>query len=207
MKNWTLSLRIAFALVAYAMSFILLFYTPIYQNSVHILNSYVKTFIITNVIALVIIGIGYKRILVAVNIISMVFCAPSVLSHSKLVTQVFGSQPTQHFSMHITAFMFLIIVMLLLAARRLERLEKESKQMLSGGACEADVSLIWINSLKVYSAFFALVLLICISLIFLGFIAPHIIVSKQLLIIMVVMGITLIVGSVLFLYGKWVKKQ
>ena len=33
---------IAFALVAYAMSFILLFYTPIYQNSVHILNSYVK---------------------------------------------------------------------------------------------------------------------------------------------------------------------
>lgn len=206
MKNWTLSLRIAFALVAYVISFILLFYTPVYQEFVYMYSN-TKVFIITNIIALIIIGIGYKRVLIVESIVCTVFCAPSVLYHSKLVRQIFDKQPAQYLSIQITAFMFLIIVMFLMAATRLERLEKGSEEMLSGGACEADVKLILSNSLKFYSVFFALVLLLCIALISLGFIAPHIIASKQLLIIMMVTGITLIVGSVFFLYGKWVKKQ
>jgi len=120
--------------------------------------------------------------------------------------RAFDFQPDHFMPDYVTAFIFLIIVILLMAARWLERLENQTNQMISDGALEDDVNLIRINSLKIYPAFFGLILILCVSLILLGFIAPNIIASKYILIIMAVTGITLIVGSVFYLYRKWVKK-
>ena len=206
MKNLNMILKITFALVAYILSFTLLYYTPVYQEFVYALNSPVRALIVVNVINLVVIAVGYKKILLMVNIVCMVISTPSLLFHSKLIMRAFDFQPDHFMPDYVTAFIFLIIVILLMAARWLERLENQTNQMISDGALEDDVNLIRINSLKIYPAFFGLILILCVSLILLGFIAPNIIASKYILIIMAVTGITLIVGSVFYLYRKWVKK-
>lgn len=207
MKMWTLSIRTVCAFIAYVVSYVLLYYTPLYQDLVYSVGSQVRVFIIINVIVLILVGIAYKHILTMVNIVCMVFCTPSIMASSKLIKQVLGTKPTQYLFPHFTALLFLIVIVLMLAARRLERLEKESDEILTGGAQRDDVSFIWVSSIKVYSVFLALVSLICLILIAFGFVALQMNASKLIILLTAVTGIALILGCVVFLYRRWVKNN
>jgi len=166
-----------------------------------------RAFIIINIVALIIIGLCRKKFEKAVGIICMIFAAPSVMAHSKLFTSMSSRlKYAQYFKPHLTALLFLTAIVLLLAANRLEKLDRQYDEMISGGALEADINLITLNSIKVYSVFLAVVFLSGLVLIALGFIVPQIKASWPTVIIMVATGILLVVGCVLYLYRRWIKK-
>lgn len=210
MKIWTLSARIVFSIAAYLLSYILLCYSSIYQNFVSLFQSPTRTFLIFNITVLVIIGFNYKRFTNVVIVTCLLFAAPSVMAHSKFLKKLLlGSEYTQYpqyFSAHLTALLFFAAVVLLMAARRLERLDKQYDEMISGGALEADVNLIILNNIKMYSVFLVVVLLIGLILIALGFVVPQIKASWLTIIIMVITGIALVIGCVLYLHRRWTKK-
>ncbi|ODM25897.1 hypothetical protein A7W90_06470 [Clostridium sp. Bc-iso-3] len=207
MKTWTLSARIASSIAAYVLSYILLYYSSIYGEFVVLFETQTRAFIIINIVALIIIGLCRKKFEKAVGIICMIFAAPSVMAHSKLFTSMSSRlKYAQYFKPHLTALLFLTAIVLLLAANRLEKLDRQYDEMISGGALEADINLITLNSIKVYSVFLAVVFLSGLVLIALGFIVPQIKASWPTVIIMVATGILLVVGCVLYLYRRWIKK-
>ncbi|RXE59518.1 hypothetical protein [Acetivibrio mesophilus] len=207
MKTWTLSARIASSIAAYVLSYILLYYSSIYREFVVLFETQTRAFIIINIVALIIIGLCRKKFEKAVGIICMIFAAPSVMAHSKLFTSMSSRlKYAQYFKPHLTALLFLTAIVLLLAANRLEKLDRQYDEMISGGALEADINLITLNSIKVYSVFLAVVFLSGLVLIALGFIVPQIKASWPTVIIMVATGILLVVGCVLYLYRRWIKK-
>ncbi|HHV29994.1 MAG TPA: hypothetical protein GXX73_10465 [Clostridium sp.] len=207
MKKWTLSARIASSIAAYVLSYILLYYSSIYREFVVLFETQTRAFIIINIVALIIIGLCRKKFEKAVGIICMIFAAPSVMAHSKLFTSMSSRlKYAQYFKPHLTALLFLTAIVLLLAANRLEKLDRQYDEMISGGALEADINLITLNSIKVYSVFLAVVFLSGLVLIALGFIVPQIKASWPTVIIMVATGILLVVGCVLYLYRRWIKK-
>jgi len=207
LKKWTLSARIASSIAAYVLSYILLYYSSIYREFVVLFETQTRAFIIINIVALIIIGLCRKKFEKAVGIICMIFAAPSVMAHSKLFTSMSSRlKYAQYFKPHLTALLFLTAIVLLLAANRLEKLDRQYDEMISGGALEADINLITLNSIKVYSVFLAVVFLSGLVLIALGFIVPQIKASWPTVIIMVATGILLVVGCVLYLYRRWIKK-
>ncbi|GAE89662.1 hypothetical protein [Acetivibrio straminisolvens] len=207
MKTWILPARIAFSIAAYALAYILFAYSSVYHEFALLFKTQNRAFIIINIAAFVIIGLCYKRFEKAVFVICIIFASPSVLTHSKLFRSM--SQSTvyvQYFSPHLIALLFFTVVVFLLAANRLERLDRQHEEMVSGGALEADVELITLNNIKMYSAFLAVALLSGLVLIALGYLATQIRVSWPIIIIMVVIGIVLALGCVLYLYRRWIKK-
>ncbi|MFZ5989506.1 MAG: hypothetical protein ACOYWZ_20610 [Bacillota bacterium] len=206
MKLWTLALRIILALLAYGISFILLFYTPLYQDIVYWTGSGLRVFIVTNLIAALVTGAAYllyKNALTVVNIICMTFCTPAVMSHSKLTKQILGINPSKYLTAHYTALLFLAVVILLLVARRLKRLEIESDALILSGANEENVKIILGKSIKLYYMFTALVSVLCIVLIGIGFMVLHINGSKLAIVLTAASGIVLIIGCVVFIYRRW----
>ncbi len=207
MKVWSLSARIVFSFIAYVLSYILLHDSFIYRTFLTLFKTEIRTFIIINIAVLVFTGLCYKKFEKVISVICIFFAAPSVMLHSKLlIAIILSSELGQYFTSNSNAVLFLLIIVFLMAANRLERLDRQYDEMISGGALEADVNLITLNNIKMYSIFLAVALLSGLVLIALGSIVPKIGKSLLTAIAMVVIGIGLVLGCVLYLYRKWIKK-
>jgi len=207
LKVWSLSARIVFSFIAYVLSYILLHDSFIYRTFLTLFKTEIRTFIIINIAVLVFTGLCYKKFEKVISVICIFFAAPSVMLHSKLlIAIILSSELGQYFTSNSNAVLFLLIIVFLMAANRLERLDRQYDEMISGGALEADVNLITLNNIKMYSIFLAVALLSGLVLIALGSIVPKIGKSLLTAIAMVVIGIGLVLGCVLYLYRKWIKK-
>ncbi|HOM02577.1 MAG TPA: hypothetical protein PLH43_07100 [Acetivibrio sp.] len=202
-----MSARIVFSFIAYVLSYILLHDSFIYRTFLTLFKTEIRTFIIINIAVLVFTGLCYKKFEKVISVICIFFAAPSVMLHSKLlIAIILSSELGQYFTSNSNAVLFLLIIVFLMAANRLERLDRQYDEMISGGALEADVNLITLNNIKMYSIFLAVALLSGLVLIALGSIVPKIGKSLLTAIAMVVIGIGLVLGCVLYLYRKWIKK-
>ncbi|ADU75021.1 MAG TPA: hypothetical protein DEF39_00180 [Hungateiclostridium thermocellum] len=207
MKVWTLSARILLSIAAYVLSYILFVCSSIYWDLVFLFKTQSRVFIIINIVAFIIIGLCYNKFEKAVGVICMLFAAPSVLVHSKMLkSEPAESVYTRYFPLHLTALLFLIITVLLMAAIRLQKLDRQYDEMISGGASEADVKLIILNNIKVYSVFLAVILFSGFVLVALAFAMSKIKATRLTVIITVTTGVVLVLGCVLYLYRKWTKK-
>jgi len=196
-----------FSFIAYVLSYILLHDSFIYRTFLTLFKTEIRTFIIINIAVLVFTGLCYKKFEKVISVICIFFAAPSVMLHSKLlIAIILSSELGQYFTSNSNAVLFLLIIVFLMAANRLERLDRQYDEMISGGALEADVNLITLNNIKMYSIFLAVALLSGLVLIALGSIVPKIGKSLLTAIAMVVIGIGLVLGCVLYLYRKWIKK-
>jgi len=140
LKVWTLSARILLSIAAYVLSYILFVCSSIYWDLVFLFKTQSRVFIIINIVAFIIIGLCYNKFEKAVGVICMLFAAPSVLVHSKMLK----SEPAES-----VYFIFDNYC-------SFQKLDRQYDEMISGGASEADVKLIILNNIKVYSVLFLL---------------------------------------------------
>jgi len=108
LKVWTLSARILLSIAAYVLSYILFVCSSIYWDLVFLFKTQSRVFIIINIVAFIIIGLCYNKFEKAVGVICMLFAAPSVLVHSKMLkSEPAESVYTRYFPLHLTALLFL----------------------------------------------------------------------------------------------------
>ena len=203
MKEWTLTGRIILATAAYLLSLILLINTSAFMFADF------KTILITvNIIALIIIGIGFattRNMLTPTFFVCVGFCIPSLMAYSKLGQRIFEVNVTNNFNAITTAVFFLMVIIMLLTAEKLKKLEKEYTSLVSNGADEEAVKFITINSLKVYLSFLVAIFAVTFVVITVGFVMLNIKGSTSIAIITAILGIAMAIGCVYYLLRKWSK--
>ncbi len=201
MKEWTLTARIIFAVLSYLLSLILFMNTSAFD-----FVNFKTSFITVNLLAAIIVGIGYATSRNALSpnfFVCIGLCVPSLMSYSKLGKSIFEINVKNNFNAYLTAVFFIIIVLMLLSAEKLKRLDKEHDNLVSNGADEEEVKNITINGLKVYSVFIAGVFVIAIIAATVGVIVLNFKGSTLIAILTAIVGITLFSGCIYFLSRKW----
>ncbi|OPZ83546.1 MAG: hypothetical protein BWY74_04428 [Firmicutes bacterium ADurb.Bin419] len=205
MKEWTLTTRILLAVFAYFLSLLLFVNTSAFEY-----DNFKTSFITVNVIAAIIIGLGYvtsKNALSPNFFVCMGLCVPSLMAYSKLGKSIFEINVENNFNAYFTAVLYTIVILMLLAAAKLKRLEKEYDTLVSDGADEEDVKQITTNGLKVYSAFIAGVFGITFVAETVGVTFLKVEGSTYTAIITAIAGIILFSGCVYFLSRKWTNQS
>jgi len=203
MKEWTLTGRILFASLAYILSLILFINTSAFSYS-----DFKTSLITVNIVAFIVMAIGYassKNVLTPAFFVCMFFCVPSVIAHSKLGEAIFEMDVESKFSAPATAVIFLAVILMLLIAGKLKRMEKEYLSLVSSGAEEEDVKLAVTNSLKVYLAFLAGLSMVTFIVVVIGFIFLNLKGSVLIAVATAVLGMALLSGCALYLTNKWSK--
>mgnify|MGYP000232609492 CR=1 FL=1 len=203
MKEWTLTGRIVLAALAYILAFIMFINTSAFSYEDF------KTSVITiNIIFFIMIAIGYaisKNALASTFFVCMFFCAPSVIAYSKLGKKIFEIDVVNKFDPLTTAVLFLMVIMILLVAGKLKKLEREYLSLVSDGADEEDVKLVITNSLKIYLAFLGGIFSFALGAVVVGFVLLNIKGSTSIAVITAILGITMFLGCVFYIYRKWIK--
>lgn len=203
MKEWTLTGRIALAALTYVLAFIMFINTSAFSYEDF------KTSVITiNIVFFIIIAIGYaisKNALASTFFVCMIFCTPSVMAYSKLGKRIFEIDVVNKFDPLITAVFFLMVIMMLLVAGKLKKLEREYLSLVSDGADEEDVKLVITNSLKIHLAFLGGIFSFALGAVVVGFVLLNIKGSTYIAVITAILGIAMFVGCAFYLYRKWMK--
>ena len=137
MKEWTLPIRIILQVLSYLISLMLFINTSAFDYA-----NFKTSFVTVNLLAAIIIGIGYAS---SRNTGSLVFfvcmglCVPSLMAYSKLGKSIFEINVDNNFSAFLTAVFFITIILMLLSADKLKKLEKEQDSLIANGADEDEV--------------------------------------------------------------------
>jgi hypothetical protein len=205
MKEWSLTVRSILAIAAYILALMLFINTSAFEFS-----DFKTAFITVNIITAIIIGIGFfvsRDVLSSISFVCIGLCVPSLMAYSKLGRAIFEINVTNNFNAFFTAILFVIIIVMLMAARKLKKLENEYTSLVSNGAEEEDVKVVINNNLKVYLSFLGAVFGITIVVITFGFSILNIKGSISTAIMTAILGIALFTGCVFYLSGKWSKKS
>lgn len=203
MKEWNLTGRTLLATASYVLSLIMFINTSAFDY-----GDFKTSFITVNIIAFIIIGIVFaatKNMLTPNFFVCMGFCIPSLMAYSKLGERIFEVNVVTEFNALTTAVLFLTVIVMLLTAEKLKKMEKEYVSFVSSGADEETVKNITINSLKVYLTFQAGIFCVTFIVFVVGLALLNLKGSTSIAIITAIFGIAMFFGCLYYLSKKWSK--
>lgn len=205
MREWTLIARTILAILSYLLSLVLFMNTSAFDYT-----NFRTSFITVNVIAAIVVGMGYvtSRNALSPNFfVCMGLCIPSLMAYSKLGKSIFEINVESNFNTFFTAVFYIIVILMLLSAEKLKRLAKEYDTLVSNGADEEAVKNVTTNGIKVYSAFIAGVFVISFVAATVGVIVLNVEGSTYVAILTAIIGIALFSGCIYFLSRKWTNQS
>lgn len=200
MKEWTLTVRILLAAASYVLSLIMFVNTSAFG-----FGDFKTSLITVNIIAFIVIGIVFavtKNMLAPNFFVCMGFCIPSLMAYSKLGERIFEVNVVTELNALTTSVLFLTVIVMLMTAEKLKKMEKEYLSLVSSGADEETVKLITSNSMKVYLTFLVGVFCVTFIVFVVGIVFLNLRGSTSIAIITAILGIALFLGCVYYLSKK-----
>lgn len=209
MKIIMLVARVIVAYSAYAISFILLQNTFIFNEFLKKTASTIETVVVINLVIAFLIVLAYLfsgNILKVVGSICILFSSVSIVAHSKLLDRMLGFRIESYLSANITSLLLFIMVMLLLTGSKLKRTEGEWDALVAAGVVENDVKVILKEGVRAHLIFVATVSMLFIILWTIAFAAVNVKGSNMVAILSALIGVSLFTGCIIFIYRKWSSK-